>query len=457
MKKTTWIIIITVIVAICILVFFAMNNSSKSGSGVASSLKSLFPYGTSDYTNPGSTSTTNSLGVNVDNTGGDTTGSSYDPLIQLSQRSAVGMTVITPTYYAPTSSSTNNLGTASIPYQSTIFVKTKLPVLRFAERGTGYIYDVDARAQNETKQTGTTIVRAYESYFGDNGNSVIYRYLKNDNTTIATFLGKIVPPADSTSGQYATVQGDFLPENISDLVMAPNGKSFAYLLPTTNGVAGISLNTDETNKTQLFSSSFDEWLLDWKAGGLVATTKAASNVTGFAYLIQNTGVFQKIIGGVDGMTTNLSPDGKTLLYNSADGSTVNLYVRHQNGDSTKLDIATLPEKCVWAPDSIKLYCAVPVYLSSLQTYPDDWYQGTAHFTDGIWRIDTSLGTVTQVSDLESKAIDAVDLQLDPSQNFLFFRNNDDGTPWSLDLKKVAAANTVPTLAPFPAVGGSTNQ
>ena len=460
-KKTIWILIIIAVVGLFVWLFYSINTSLKTGAGATDSLKSLFPYGVSDYTTSSTASSTTSTPETV-STPSESGSVSYDPLIQLSNRSAVGMTVVTPSYLPPVviSTSTKYSSTSttnSSVYQSTIFTKTKFPVVRFAERGTGYIYDVDARAQNETKQTGTTIVRVYESYFGDNGNSVIFRYLKSDNTTIATFLGKIIPPTSSDSGQFATIKGDFLPENISNLVMSPDGKRFAYIIPTSSGVAGIALNSDGTNKYQIFSNSFDEWLLDWKGGGLTATTKAASTVPGYVYLIQTTGVFQKILGGIDGMTTNMSPDGKTLLYNSADKNKINLFVRHQNGDSTKLDIATLPEKCVWSRDSIILYCAVPTYLANSATYHDEWYQGTAHFSDEIWKVDTGLGTSVKINDLESKGIDAIDLRLDPNENFLFFRNNNDGTPWSLDLKKVSFTQVVPTLSPFPTVGGGTNQ
>ena len=467
MKKTTWIIIIVIVATIGVLIFYFTNNSSNNGGVITNILKSLFPYGVSDYTTTSTTPTTTGTGIATIPTSSENAPATYDPLIQLSQRSVVGMTVVTPTYFlppAPVSTSTKktvtptSTSTITATYQSTIFQKTKLPVVRFAERGTGYIYDVDARAANETKQTGTTIVRVDEVYFADNGNSVIFRYLKNDNSTIETFLGKIIPPTDSTSGQFATVKGDFLPENISDLVTSPDGKKFAYILPTPSGVAGVSISSDGSVKNQLFSSSFDEWLLDWKQGGLVATTKAASTIPGYSYLIQTTGVFQKIIGGIDGMTTNLSPDGKTILYNTADANLVNLFVRHNNGDSTKLNIATLPEKCVWSNDSVILYCAVPTYLPNGVTYPDDWYQGTAHFTDQIWKVNTGLGTVTLVSDLENKPIDAVNLKFDQNENYLFFINNNDGTPWSLDLKKVVSGQTVPTVpSSFPTVGGTTNQ
>ena len=458
MKKI--IILIVIILAVLGLYWFfnSMNNPSSKGNSASSTLNSLFPYGLSDNTSTGSVSNNNqnNSGSSTNNQGGTAnTSQSYNPLVQLSTRSIVGMALISPAPYSLISTSTKNntvnLAPADLSYRSTIFDKTTLPVVRFAEHGTGYIYDVDARAQNETKQTGTTIVRVMEAYFGNYGNNVIFRYVKNDNSTIETFLGKIISPVDGNTGQYASIKGDFLPENISNVVVSPDAKSFAYLISTNTGSSAITQAMDETNKTQIFSSSFDEWLLDWKDNILTATTKAASGIPSFVYQIGNTGIFQKIIGGIDGMTTNISPDGKSLLYNSSDSGKLSFFVRHSNGDSTKLNISTLPEKCVWSKKSIIAYCAVPNYLSDSGLYPDDWYQGTMHFNDSIFKVDTGLGTATKISDLDSRQIDAVNLLLDQNENFLLFKNNNDGTPWSLDLRPVKPASNIPTLSPFPAV------
>ena len=457
-KRLILLLVVLLIAFGCYWFFFLLNNPAGGGAGAINSLKSLFPYGL----NSNSTIGTNIVTTNPNGTTSTSTSptmSAYDSLVQISQRPVIGMTIAAVVPYLPpvimTGSTTNliSTSTATAAYRSTIFDETKLPVVRFAEHGTGYIYDVDVRGQYETKQTGTTIVRVAQAYFGDGGDSVIFRYLKNDNETIETYLGKIIPPADTTSGQFATVSGSFLPENISDLVMAPDGKSFAYLLPTPDGVSGVSLNTDGTNKTQLFSSSFDEWLLDWKNGGMTATTKAASTVPGFSYLIQDAGAFQKIIGGIDGLTTNLSPDGNSLLYDSSDGNQINTFIRHSNGDSTKLTISTLPEKCVWGASSNVIYCAVPTFIPVSATYPDDWYQGTVHFQDQIWRVNVNSGVAIMISDLESKNIDVVDPMLDPQENFLIFKNNNDDTPWSLDLRQnvSSSATTVPISSPFPAL------
>ena len=448
MKKFIWIIVIVLIVFGFYWFFFAMN-SSQNGTGGVNGLKSLFPFGGTSNNSTGTISNTQESPQGSNNQTQITP--SYDPLVQLSNRASVGAIVLLPggsvvqnTNSSATSTNSTTGTSTSLVTQSTIsnpFLGDTLPVVRFAERGTGYIYDVDARGKNETKKTGTAIVRVAEAYFGDAGNSVIFRYLKNDNSTIETYVGHIVPPALGATGQFATIKGDFLPENIPSLVMSPDQTSFAYLFKTNDGVSGISIKTDGSNKKQLFSSSFDEWTLDWKQSILTATTKPAGDIPGYAYTVLATGVFQKIIGGINGLTTNISPDGRLVLYGTSGKNNIGLYVRHQNGDSTKLQISTLPEKCVWNKTSTIIYCAVPVTLDSSLTYPDAWYQGLTAFYDGIWKIDANSGTVTQLTDLESKSIDAENLVLDQSGNFLIFKNKDDGTLWSYDLRPVSIQKT----------------
>src|SRR6185437_16943562 len=90
---------------------------------------------------------------------------------------------------------------------------------------------------------------------------------------------------------------------------------------------------------------------------------------------------------------------------------------------TALPVATFAEKCVWAPDGQSAYCAVPVSLSGAQNLPDSWYQGTAAFSDRLWKIDLVARAATLVAnlpDLAKTPIDAVSLSLDPNESALVF-------------------------------------
>ena len=84
--------------------------------------------------------------------------------------------------------------------------------LRYVDRATGNIYQTFADKIEEKKFSSTIIPMVYEAFFGNNGNSVIMRYLKQDAKTIITFVGALPKEflgADTTSD--TEIKGAFLP------------------------------------------------------------------------------------------------------------------------------------------------------------------------------------------------------------------------------------------------------
>ena len=90
-----------------------------------------------------------------------------------------------------------------------------MPALRYVNKATGNIYQTFADKIDERKFSSTVVPKVYDAYFGNNGQSVIMRYLKDDKT-IETFIGALQKEylgADSVGTNE--VAGSFLPENIS--------------------------------------------------------------------------------------------------------------------------------------------------------------------------------------------------------------------------------------------------
>ena len=312
--------------------------------------------------------------------------------------------------------------------------------MRYAESGTGYVYDADLKGQNTHKISSTVIARTAKAFFGDNGASVILQYIGTDNQTVSSYLGHFVPGLDSVIA--GTMSGDFLPDGIIDLVMSPTGKTFAYEMPTADyGSTIVTETTDGKTKKQIASSAFDEWLLDWYGSGTVITTKAASTVPGYAYALGSGGVLTKVVGGVNGLTTKMSPDGKNVLYSVSTPNGLLLRVLHlKDGSDVSTGLSTLPEKCVWTADSTSIYCGAGATLPSGQ-YPDAWYQGTAHFNDAIWQVSAATGTTTQLSDGEGDNLDITQVQIDSTGKYLVFINKNDSSLWSFDLNPPVPVTT----------------
>lgn len=316
-----------------------------------------------------------------------------------------------------------------------------MPALRYVDKATGNIYQTFVDKIEERKFSGTTIPKVYETYFGNQGKSVIMRYLKADEKTIETFVGtlpKELLGEDTTGNNEA--QGSFLPNNIKDISLSPDGLKIFYLFESGdtsgNSMIGITLNLLNNKKIQVFDSLFTEWLSLWPNSNLITlTTKPSAGIPGYMYTIDSAGKnLSKILGGINGLTTLGSPNGKLILYGN---NNLSLYIYNADSrNSDLLGVKTLPEKCVWSKASDVVYCAVPKSISPGE-YPDSWYQGEVSFSDQLWKIDIKTGNATMILDpvtVTAEEIDGIKISLNESENYLFLINKKDSFLWKLDLK-----------------------
>jgi len=318
-----------------------------------------------------------------------------------------------------------------------------IPVLRYVEKTTGNIYQTFIDTINERKFSDTLVPGVHEAYFGDNGGAVVMRYLKSDNSTVASWRGDVpkdVLGSDSTG--YKKITGSFLPDNVTDMSVSPNGDKIFYLYNSNNTAIGTTSYTDGKNKSQVFTGAYTEWLSQWPNIDLITlTTKPSYDVLGYMYGIDpNKKDFKKIMGGIKGLTTLTSPDGRYVLH--SDNSVAMRLYNTTNGENTSLSIKTLPEKCVWVAGSVDVYCSVPKFINNSNLYPDLWYQGEVSFSDDIWKINVEDGVARLILDplaengttnQNTEIIDGVKLSLSEDGKYLFFVNKVDSFLWGLEL------------------------
>jgi hypothetical protein len=335
---------------------------------------------------------------------------------------------------APTTETANETSTSAVVTPTT----ETIPVIKYTEQTTGNVYQIEIKNTEEKTISSSTIPAVHDSIFTNNGNSVVMRYLQNSNT-IESFVKNL--PKEILGGD--TVEnlqnpGYFMPENISDLSASPDGFQLFYLLNTQNGSTGIISTMDGINKHQVFNSPFTEWLTQWPNDRMITlTTKASAELPSYMYAIDpNKQDFSRILGGVNGMTTLTSPNGRLVLYNTND---LSLYLYDiETKNAKKLNIKTLPEKCVWSNTSDSLYCAVPKSIPRGE-YPDSWYQGEVSFSDTFWYVDIYGTNATMVFDPsdelkgEANSIDAIKLNTDANQEYLIFINKKDSSLWLFNL------------------------
>jgi len=236
-----------------------------------------------------------------------------------------------------------------------------------------------------------------------------------------------------------TISGFFLPQNITQITLNPNGEEVFYIQEDEIGVIGVVRNLlDETRET-IFESPFSEWLAHWNNNDSIEiTTKPSFAVDGFSYQLNpDTGRYFKSLSEKKGLTTLASPNNRNILTMESVDNSTRLSIHNRDSNRTRaMTIQTFVEKCVWSPNSDTLYCAVPNSLAYGEEYPDIWYQGLETYTDSLWRIDARTLEETVISDINTdygESIDVEFIDIDPKNEYLYFIDKTTEHLWSYRL------------------------
>jgi hypothetical protein len=329
--------------------------------------------------------------------------------------------------------------------------------VRYIARETGNVFEVDPQTGQVTQLTNTTIPRIYEAYWGNNGNTVVLRYLTRDTLAqkdvIKTVIANLVLPINyssstDTMGSLVTNVTDFLQDNISAVSVSADGTKLFYLLPIPEGVSGTIVTLSTKVAHEVFRNTFSEWLPQLlNNGNVVLTTKPSANIPGFAYLYDATNkTLSRIVREKDGLTTLSTATGARILYgeNIAGNTALSMYDAKgfalDQGETThtaQLQLVTLPEKCAWSHNNVRIYCGAFTSTPHAQI-PDDWYQGVLNFSDTFWTVNTDQSDLVFLADPQKEIQQNFDVFMPfvgADENYFFFINKNDATLWSMRLIK----------------------
>ncbi|MBI3633901.1 MAG: hypothetical protein HY226_06480 [Candidatus Vogelbacteria bacterium] len=320
--------------------------------------------------------------------------------------------------------------------------------IRYSERETGHLYEIAYNENIPTELSNTTVTRVYESYFNSSGDTILYRRL-GDDYTIQNIVSRFEPVQAPTSTEevLVSVVGKLnqspIQTNIKEVAISPDRSKLFNLTAISNDFVGTIENFGgkPTGRTQIFSSPLGEWQVQWPTNDtLFFNTKPSADTPGFLYSVSvNKPNLVKILGGINGLTTNINQKAKKLIYSESTGGWLSTYYFDLVTQArSEFPLKTLPEKCVWGGiEKDILYCAVPI-TPAINIYPDAWYQGVISFNDEIWQINTTTGQTKIITDKDSLdkygGIDATKLQLSPNEDYLSFINKKDQSLWLVKLK-----------------------
>lgn len=311
----------------------------------------------------------------------------------------------------------NKKGTASTSQEATV---------NYIERQSGNIFSYSTLTKISTRISNKTVPGIQSASWLPSGSVAFIRYLSGSNLSIVNTY------ALSSSG----AGGFFLPQNLADISVAST--SILALASGVNGSAVSTSRTDGTHSSEIFTTPLSSVRISFAGKNqYLVYTKPSSLLAGDAFLVDSAGRFSRIAGPLNGLVALASPSGKWVLVSYSLNSEMQMkLVNTATGESFHLPVLTIVDKCVWAANDSSIYCGIPVSPSSLNSYPDDWYQGVVHFSDRLWKIDVAARYAQLVLDFSNETnavLDAEALAVDPLGTTLVFVNKNDGSLWSYSL------------------------
>lgn len=303
----------------------------------------------------------------------------------------------------------------------------------YIHKENGHLYEHDLDNRQSTRLTNTTIPRVQEAFISSEGDHVIYRYVDIDSRNLKTYLASVIQTPNGDTPY--TVDGSFLPDNLTNVSLSPNGDQVFSIQNTTDGIIGVlySINTEQGEV--IFQSPLREWRSEWSTEDEITLfTKPAENTVGVAYqLTTSTREQEKITDGY-GLTVSVSPDNQYVLSSQIRESGEYGSRIHESTDPQTAIITsdTLSDKCNWGEGM--LYCGIP---NNLPNQPlKNWYQGRISFSDQLvsFRLsDREQRNIFRREELDKGPFDITNILQNSSVNHLLFTNKRNDQLWALDL------------------------
>lgn len=296
--------------------------------------------------------------------------------------------------------------------------------LRYVEKGTGHIYDINLTTGVETLTKGTTIPQSSDAVFSSDGRYVAIS--SHSDSGDKTILEEI-----SVDAGTKNTEGIALPEGARDVYFGDATSSLMYAIKEASGVSGYTYNINKGSGVQVFNIPLRDIRVLWGSPLYVYTTPSGLQS---GYLYQVAGSDMKYVSkGGNGLTA-LRYQGGVVVTTVGD-TDVSSRAIATTSKERKIPLTLIPEKCTH--DAVTLHsliCSAP-YTVSANDFPDAWYKGAVAFSDALWRVDMQSGRGLLLSDFLSESgrkIDVSHIGTNETGTFIYFINKNDNTLWMFD-------------------------
>lgn len=341
-------------------------------------------------------------------------------------------TTITPPEDSPTLDTLVDTSTGSLRQLTTRsvagFMSTTTAAgktIRYAERGTGYVFEIDLSTGVETLISRTTIPQVANAVFSNDATHVAF-------TSYIGYVANVYVGVIENNG----IAGINLEPGASNLAFT-NNNEVLYTIVRNGVTTGYRQNLVTETRVEQFTFNFTNLDVAWGDGqsATYITTKPASTLEGFMYQIDGDKVVPSVRSGL-GLTSFVGSDAIIATYRRSSAYQSIAYNLNTNTENT-LPVVALKEKCTFDTANPNfIWCAAP--LGDIPAgFVDNWYKGTVQSDDRIWLIDTvneSARLVVSPYDVLGRTLDITATDADTTGQYLFFKNRTDQTLWLYDLK-----------------------
>lgn len=299
-------------------------------------------------------------------------------------------------------------------------------ILRYVERGTGHVYEINIDESTEKQISLLTIPQTVEAIFSPSGNAVAF-------TTY--------------EGQKKIVSVGTLPEEGSEMILKKvslgvenitfkNDNVLYYTRNEDNKTVGYSLNISNLSESELFTTRITDIEVFWGAdfNTIYIQTRPTQYLEGYLYSISKN-ILTPVTNPLYGLTTFIKDT--TIITSMVVGDTYSSAWLH-DGESIEQGILMLKEKCIFADETNEnVWCAAPLEIPNA-SYVENWYKGVQISKDYLWYTNLATKSSTLVGDLSKlsgKTIDVFDMKIGNDKTTLFFTNKTDQTLWQYRLEQ----------------------
>lgn len=297
------------------------------------------------------------------------------------------------------------------------FLEDAPDVLRYVERGTGHVFEIELATGLERQVSLTTIPQIVSAVFSQNGERVALS--SNEGYVTKTSIGTLVEGDDAL--RLTTLRDGAQDINFIDR------STVTYTRTTSKTTTGYTRNLDTLIEKILFEIPLADATTHWSGEAVTMHPRPTQYFEGALY---------KVSGNTLSPLTNSFLGLTGFVYN---GTPVYSYVEnnvYRGGAKTlrghtEQGIVLMKEKCVGDYSTQnELICAAP--LSATAEFVESWYKGTLRSEDFLWRTNLQSGSAELIEDLEElagRAIDVDSITSNKTGSKLLLRNKIDDTLW----------------------------